>query len=267
MTPDELRRYAEMIVRGCIAFRRGDSLIEMVSLGHRDLAIAIAEAAYRAGALAVDVQYEDGRAYAAKIANAPRKALGHQTPWRVAQWKAIGTEPVAIVQVMGEYELDAVADLSPERVAADTGGRNRHVARIRREAKLRGTICAWPTEEWAARVYPEHRLARHDVVCDPAESDGCPRLVLKVQPPRRRTVEPTVRGDHDEALTVAQRTQRHDARPARPSTGGREQYDLESPNARADSAAASGVKNSVERTEIASREPDDQRTHDGKLAL
>jgi len=155
MTPDELRRYAEMIVRGCIAFRRGDSLIEMVSLGHRDLAIAIAEAAYRAGALAVDVQYEDGRAYAAKIANAPRKALGHQTPWRVAQWKAIGTEPVAIVQVMGEYELDAVADLSPERVAADTGGRNRHVARIRREAKLRGTICAWPTEEWAARVYPE----------------------------------------------------------------------------------------------------------------
>jgi aminopeptidase len=160
MTPGELRRYAEMIVRGCIAFRRGDSLIEMVSLGHRDLAIAIAEAAYRSGAVAVDVQYDDARAYAAKIANAPRKALGHQTPWRVAQWKAIGTEPVAIVQVMGEYELDAVADLSPERVAADTGGRNRHVARIRRESKLRGTICAWPTEEWAARVYPDLPAAK-----------------------------------------------------------------------------------------------------------
>src|SRR6185312_17270159 len=160
MTPEELRRYADMIVRGCIAFRRGDSLIEMVSLGHRDLAIAVAEAAYRAGALAVDVQYEDGRAYAAKIANAPRKALGHQPAWRLAQWKAIGTEPVAIVQVIGEFELDAVANLSPERVAADTGGRNRYVARIRREAKLRGTICAWPTAEWAARVYPELDAAK-----------------------------------------------------------------------------------------------------------
>jgi aminopeptidase len=155
MTPEELRRYADMIVRGCIAFRRGDSLIESVSLGHRDLAIAVAESAYRAGALAVDVQYDDSRAYAAKIAHAPRKALGHQPPWRLAQWKAIGTEPVAIVQVIGEFELDATADLSPERVAADVGGRNRHVARIRREAKLRGTICAWPTDEWAARVYPE----------------------------------------------------------------------------------------------------------------
>jgi aminopeptidase len=155
MKPEELKRYAEMIVRGCVAFRRGDSLIEMVSLGHRELAVAIAEAAYRAGALSVDVQYEDSRAYAAKIRHASKEALGHQSPWRVAQWKAMGTEEVAIVQVMGEYELDVLAPLSPERVALDSGGRNRHLARIRRDARLRGTICAWPTEEWAQRVYPE----------------------------------------------------------------------------------------------------------------
>src|SRR5512140_1260183 len=144
MRPDELRRYAEMIVRGCIAFRRGDSLIELVSLGHRDLAVAIAEAAYRAGALAVDVAYEDNRVYAARIQHAPLEALGHETAWRKAQWRSFGEETVAIVQVLGEFELDVVSDLSPERVAADSGGRNRYVARIRREARLRGTICAWP---------------------------------------------------------------------------------------------------------------------------
>src|SRR6478752_3831739 len=155
MTSTELRRYAEMIVRGCVAFRRGDSLIEMVNLGHRDLAVAIAEAAYRAGALTVDVQYEDSRAYAAKIGHASRDALGHQAPWRVAQWKAMGDEDVAIVQVMGEFELDVLAPLSPERVALDAGGRSRHLARIRREGRLRGTICTWPTDEWARRVYPE----------------------------------------------------------------------------------------------------------------
>src|SRR5258707_997069 len=44
MKPDELQRYAEMIVKGCIAFRRGDTLLELVSFGHRDLAVAIAEA-------------------------------------------------------------------------------------------------------------------------------------------------------------------------------------------------------------------------------
>jgi aminopeptidase len=154
MKPDELRRYAELIVRGCIAFRRGDTLLEMVSFGHRDLAVAIAEAAYRAGALAVDVAYDDNRVYAAKIQHGAQDALGHQTPWKRAQWRAFGEESVAIVQVLGEFELDVVADLSPERVAADNGGRNRHVARLRREARLRGTICAWPTDAWAMRVFP-----------------------------------------------------------------------------------------------------------------
>ena len=155
MKPDELQRYAEMIVRGCIAFRRGDLLLQMVSFGHRDLAVAIAEAAYRAGALAVDVAYEDNRVYAAKIEHAAKDALGYQTPWKAAQSRALGEESVAIVQVVGEYELDAVADLSPERLAADRGASNRHLARIRREARLRGTICAWPTDAWAKRVFPD----------------------------------------------------------------------------------------------------------------
>jgi aminopeptidase len=160
MKPNELRRYAEMIVRGCIAFRRGDTLLELVSFGHRDLAVAVAESAYRAGALAVDATYDDNRIYAAKIEHARQDALGHQTPWKVAQWRALGEETVAIVQVMGEYELGVVSDLSPERVAADSGGRNRHVARIRREGRLRGTICAWPTDEWALRVFPELDAAK-----------------------------------------------------------------------------------------------------------
>jgi aminopeptidase len=160
MKPDELHRYAELIVRGCIAFRRDDTLVEMVSLGHRELAVALAEAAYRAGALAVDVAYEDNRVYAAKIQHAAQTALGHQTPWKRAQSRAFGEESVAIVQVLGEYELDVVADLAPERVAADNGRRNPHFARIRREARLRGTICAWPTDDWAGRVFPGVEAAK-----------------------------------------------------------------------------------------------------------
>ena len=160
MKPDELQRYAEMIVKGCVAFRRGDTLLQLVSFGHRDLAVAVAEAAYRAGAIAVDAAYEDNRIYAARIRHASKDALNHQTPWKAAQWRALGDEKVAVVQVMGEYEPDAVADLAPERVAADNAGRNKYVSRIRREARLRGTICAWPTDEWAARVFPELTVDR-----------------------------------------------------------------------------------------------------------
>ena len=156
MKPDELRRYAEMIVRGCIAFRRGDVLIVRASHAHRELAVAVAEAAYRARAAAVDVEYDDNQVYAARIRHAVPSALGKRTSWQRERIRALGNEHVALVQVNGETELDVLADLPPERVAEDSKrlAAGSEMARIRREGRLRATICAWPTDEWAARVHP-----------------------------------------------------------------------------------------------------------------
>lgn len=156
MKPEELRRYAEMLVRGCMALRRGDTLLERVALAHRELAVAVAEVAYRVGAAAVDVEYDDSRVVAARIRHASNAALGGRTSWQRERMRALGNEDVAVLQVMGEHELGVLADLPPERVAEDAKrlAAGVEMARIRREGRLRGTICAWPTEEWAARVFP-----------------------------------------------------------------------------------------------------------------
>ena len=156
MKPEELSRYAELLVRGCMALRRGDTLLERVGLPHRELAIAVAEAAYRAGAAAVDVEYDDSRVYAARIRHGSNAALGRRTTWQRERMRALGNEDVAVLQVMGEHELSVLTDLPPERIAEDSKrlAAGTEMARIRREGRLRGTICAWPTEEWAARVFP-----------------------------------------------------------------------------------------------------------------
>lgn len=156
MKPDELDRYAAMIVKGCIALRRGDTLVVRAAIAHRELAAALADAAYAAGALAVDVEYDDPHVYAARIVHGSDKALGRRTPWQRERMRALGTENVAVVQIMGESELDVTAGLPPERVAEDSKrlGSGTVMARIRREGRLRGTICAWPTDDWAARVFP-----------------------------------------------------------------------------------------------------------------
>jgi aminopeptidase len=156
MKPEELHRYAEMLVRGCMALRRGDVLLQRAGIPHRELAVAVADAAYRAGATAVDVEYDDPRVYASRIRHAPTAALGKRTSWQRERMRALGNEDVAILQVMGEHELDVLAGLPPERVAEDSKrlAAGAEMARIRREGRLRGTICAWPTEEWAARVFP-----------------------------------------------------------------------------------------------------------------
>jgi aminopeptidase len=156
MTEGELERYAEMIVRGCIAFRRGDTLTQRVSLAHRELAVAIAEAAYRAGAVAVDIEYDDPKLHAARIRHGANAALGKRTSWQLERMRSLGDPNVALVSVMGESELSVLADLPPERVAEDSKrlASGPEMARIRREGRLRGTICAWPTDDWAARVFP-----------------------------------------------------------------------------------------------------------------
>src|SRR5690348_9450338 len=162
MTPGELGRYAELIVKSGIAFRRGDTLVVQAGLPHRDLAIALSEAAYRAGAEAVDIAYDDPRLRAARITYGRRSALGVRTPWQRARMRGLGEENVAIVQVLGEHDSEVVANLPPERVAEDQRvlAAGRELARIRREARLRGSIVAWPTEDWAARVYPQLDPAR-----------------------------------------------------------------------------------------------------------
>jgi aminopeptidase len=156
MTPDELRRYAELMVKSGAGFRRGDTLLVRAGPAHREFAIALAEAAYRSGAEAVDVEYDDLFVKAARIKFAPRRALGRRTSWQRARMRALGEQQVAVVQLMGEHDQAALADLPPERVAEDNQGlaAGPEMAAIRREGRLRGTICAWPTPEWAARVFP-----------------------------------------------------------------------------------------------------------------
>ncbi len=156
MTPPELQRYAELVVRSGVAFRRGDTLLVRAGLPHRDFAVALTAAAYRAGAAAVDVEYDDARVKAARITYAPRTSLGRRASWQQARMRALGNEDVAVVQLMGEHDHEVLAGLSPERVAEDNQrlASGREMAAIRRDGRLRGTICAWPTADWAARVFP-----------------------------------------------------------------------------------------------------------------
>jgi len=170
MKPEELRRYAHMIVRGCIALSRGDTLIVNGNLSHRELVAALADAAYDAGALTVDPVYDDVHVGAARIRAGSDDAIGHRAPWQLARTRATGRPDVAIVRILGEFESDVAARLSPERVAEDQKRallRTPGAAKARRDGRLRGTICAWPTPEWATRVFPgldatraQRRLAR-----------------------------------------------------------------------------------------------------------
>jgi leucyl aminopeptidase (aminopeptidase T) len=50
LPPDQLSRYADAVVVGCLCMEAGDVLFISAQPAHRELAVALAEAAFRAGA-------------------------------------------------------------------------------------------------------------------------------------------------------------------------------------------------------------------------
>lgn len=167
---EELARYADAVVKIGIAFGRGDDLLVTCQPAHREFAVALVEAGFRAGAHTVDVEYTDPLVRAAYLRSAPDEAVGHVTPWRAARMRATVKPETATLWIAGESDPGALNDIPGKRVAVEMTRSLKRFADVRRASRLgkrRWAIAAWPTAAWAKAVYPtlseqaaQRRLAR-----------------------------------------------------------------------------------------------------------
>lgn len=158
LATDRIRSYAEAIVRDYVDTRPGDTILVDCEPAHRELAEAIATAAYRQGAELVDVAYQDRRIQAARIREADDDALGVVAPWHRSRLRSSLKETTAIVRIVGDEEPGVLAGLDPVRLSHDFQTRARTLSWFSRAIvgnRVRWTIVAWPTAEWAAAVYPD----------------------------------------------------------------------------------------------------------------
>ena len=167
---DELRRYADAVVLGCLHLAKGDVLFVQGHLGHRELVVALTESAYRAGASLVDVQYLEPLAQAARIRHAADEHLGPAPPWRGRALRAHLEQNAAVVTIIGDADEGAFDGLPHDRVAKDVLGPARRFGwyvRAIEAGRRRWVGVSWPTPYWARKVDPdaptdsaERRLAR-----------------------------------------------------------------------------------------------------------
>ncbi|MBA2476339.1 MAG: aminopeptidase [Actinobacteria bacterium] len=158
LAPDELARYADAIVRSCLYLEEGDALFVQGTLGHRELAVALAEAGYRAGARLVDVHYSDPRLQAARVRQARDEFLGPVSAWAERRLRTQLQASSAVVTIFGESDPGVLDGLPPERVAEDSLrplGKVRWFVRAVEAGRWRWAGVAWPTAFWAGQVYPE----------------------------------------------------------------------------------------------------------------
>jgi aminopeptidase len=125
---------------------------------HRELAVAVASAAYRAGATTVDVQYIDVLVRRARLLHASDSALGRVSPWAQRRLTELAKPSSARVTIVGETNRGYLDDIPAWRIRLDLARAAYQTASYRRatfDMHTRWTCVAWPTDLWASDVYPE----------------------------------------------------------------------------------------------------------------
>jgi aminopeptidase len=196
---EDLARYADAVVKVGLSVGRGDDLLVTCQPLHRELAVAIVEAAYRARVRSVEVEYVDPLVRAAYLRSAPDSSIGHVPSWRAARVRSTIKPETATLWIAGESEPGALNGIPGERLAADLTRSQQRFAAVRRASRIgkrRWAIAAWATPAWAESVYPEvkseaaqRRLAR-DLLSfcrvGPDDSPGVEGLHAHLRNLRRR---------------------------------------------------------------------------------
>jgi aminopeptidase len=158
LEPEQLRRYADAIVKASLGVKKGDTFVVSGETAHRELMVAVAESAYRAGALSVDMDYSDPLAYRARILHGTPEARGQVTPWRMRQYRELVKPTSARAHIDGAADPGYLNDVPPKRIAeaqAVVAAQLRWFQKANLDMSARWTIAAWPTDYWASQVYPE----------------------------------------------------------------------------------------------------------------
>ncbi|HKD94068.1 MAG TPA: aminopeptidase [Gaiellaceae bacterium] len=158
LPPASLSRYADAIVRASLGIGKGDTLIVQGQPEHRELFVAVAESAYRAGAHFVDVVTADPLVTRARLLNGSDDTLGALSPWSRRRLREASAPHGALAHISGEGEPGYLDGVPAKRLATDYSRTAKQVAfadRARRDLRARWIIAGWPTDHWAGQVYPD----------------------------------------------------------------------------------------------------------------
>jgi aminopeptidase len=183
LEPDELRRYADAIVKASLGVGKGDFLYVQGHPDHREVVVATAAAGYRAGATTVDVAYYDPLVERAHHEHGSKDSIGVVSPWAMRRMRELVKPAGARAVITGEVDHGYLDGIDPKRIAADAAGvagQTKFFRRANLDLNARWTGAAWPTDYWASTVYPDlprlegkRRLARDFLwFCRLTDEDG-----------------------------------------------------------------------------------------------
>ena len=153
----DLEQYANLLIRLGINLQPGQSLDIRTEPVHRQFALALASAAYDAGAKFVAIEYNDMRLQSIRAGKCSDEELEHVPAYIEAIANERKDDRWAAISVVGEEEPSLPAQIDPNKLRILQTAEYRATMAWRSsmmEMKQQWNVAAMPTPAWAQKVFP-----------------------------------------------------------------------------------------------------------------
>ncbi len=152
----QLMKYAELAVKVGVNIQKDQLLVINAPIEAKNFVHKVAEAAFNAGARNVHVEWNDDEFTKVKYTHAPDEAFTEYPLWKAKGYEEMAEDGAAIMSILAPNP-ELLKDVDPERVATAqrTAGEAMETFRqFIQSDKVSWTVIAYPTKEWAEKVFP-----------------------------------------------------------------------------------------------------------------
>ncbi|WBQ02777.1 aminopeptidase [Kribbella sp. CA-293567] len=157
---DLLTRFADLVVRVGVNVQPGQGVVINADLAQAEIARAVVEQAYVAGAGWVEVLWTDGPVRRSELTHATTETLSEDRPWalqRTREWVEAG---IAAITLTGTPDPHLFAGIEAAKLTAVRKGESAARRQAAMTNQWRWTVVAAPSAGWARQVYGEPDLER-----------------------------------------------------------------------------------------------------------
>lgn len=155
----QLDRYARLLVEYGVNVQPGQVLNLLTETVHRDLALAITEAAYKRGAKYVDVGLGDNRMDRARLRHSDPDHLDFVPDYQADRYRALVDDAGATLRLLGSEDPDCLSDEDPKRInrlrMANYRARKYFHDEGIGKSRVHWTVAAAATPAWGQKVFPD----------------------------------------------------------------------------------------------------------------
>lgn len=159
---NELQKYADLAVNAGVHIQKGQTLVVNAPIEAANLVYAVAKTAYKAGAKNVHVEWNDDKLTRIKYELAPDEAFKEYPLWKAKGYEEMAENGAAFMSILAP-DPELLQGIDPDRIAAAQQTAGQAMEKYRQyiqSDKVSWTIVAYPTKEWAEKVFPNESASR-----------------------------------------------------------------------------------------------------------